>query len=99
MSAQHSKAARGQEGDQSDEEDDIILDPAEADEEIEDDGDIPMDSDDENDNMIEEMIALQNDSSVHFDGHKDSIFCIAQHPTDPKIIATGGGDDLAYIFD
>ena len=100
MSAKHTSPAYGGEaGRNSEDEDDVILDPAEAEEEIEDDGDIPMDSDDENDNMIEEMIALQNDSVAHFDGHKDSIFCIAQHPTDPKIIATGGGDDLAYIFD
>jgi len=73
-----------------------MLDPAEAEEEIEDDGDVAMDSDDEG---AEEVIALQNDSSAHFDAHKDSIFCIAQHPTNPAIVATGGGDDLAYIFD
>lgn len=48
--------------------------------------------------MMEE-IALQNDSSAHFDAHKDSIFCIAQHPLNPAIVATGGGDDVAYIWD
>src|ERR1700753_322435 len=79
------------------EDEEAMLDPAGADEVIEDDGDIAMDSDEEE--GYEEIIHLQNDSAAFFDGHKDSIFCIAQHPTDPKIIATGGGDDLAYVFD
>jgi len=82
------------------EEDDDMLDPQEADEVIEDDGDVPMDSDGEEDmGDIEEVIALQNDSAAHFDGHNDSIFSIAQHPTKPAIVATGGGDDVAFIFD
>jgi ribosome assembly protein SQT1 len=93
MSAQHPDSDRATDGDDNT----LILDPAEADEEIEDDGDVPMDSDGEYD--IEDIIALQNDSSAHFDKHSDSIFCIAQHPTDPKIVATGGGDDVACIFD
>ncbi|KAF2398043.1 WD40 repeat-like protein [Trichodelitschia bisporula] len=76
------------------EEEDAMLDPEEAEEEIEDDGDIAMDSGDE-----DEVIPLQNDSAAHFDGHTDSIFCIAQHPANPAIVATGGGDDVAYIFD
>jgi ribosome assembly protein SQT1 len=80
------------------EDEEAMLDPAEAEEVIEDDGDIAMDSDEEGEGY-EEIIQLHNDSVAHFDGHKDSIFCIAQHPTNPKIIATGGGDDLAYVFD
>ena len=44
-------------------------------------------------------IELVNDSIAHFSGHKDSIFCIAQHPLHPEIIVTGGGDDVAYVFD
>lgn len=80
------------------EDEDMILDPDEADEEIEDDGDAPMDSDGEDNEPIEE-IALQNDSVAHFDSHKDSIFCIASHPLHPHIVATGGGDDVGYIFD
>ncbi|RMD43468.1 hypothetical protein DV735_g1658, partial [Chaetothyriales sp. CBS 134920] len=46
-----------------------------------------------------EEIDLQNDSAAYFDKHNDSIFCIAQHPTRPSIVVTGGGDDVAYIFD
>jgi ribosome assembly protein SQT1 len=77
--------------------DEAILDPAEADEVIEDDDDIAMDSDE--DEGYDETIHIQNDSAGFFDAHNDGIFCIAQHPKDSNIIATGGGDDVAYIFD
>jgi len=77
-------------------EDEDLLDMDEIGEEIDDDGDHPMEGDDED---IQEEIQLQNDSIAHFDAHTDSIFCIAQHPTNPAIIATGGGDDVGYIFD
>jgi ribosome assembly protein SQT1 len=79
-------------------EDDDLLDAADADEVIEGDDDVAMDSDD-GEQEVDEVIHLQNDSSAHFDGHKDSIFCIAKHPVHSNIVATGGGDDLAYIFD
>jgi ribosome assembly protein SQT1 len=75
-------------------EDDDLLDADEAEEEIQPDDDQPMDDDDE-----DEEIQLQNDSAAYFDSHTDSIFCIAQHPTNPGIVATGGGDDVAYVFD
>ncbi|KAK4183691.1 WD40-repeat-containing domain protein [Podospora australis] len=51
------------------------------------DGDVPMDSDDEN-----EEFTLENDSIAYFDQHKDSVFAIAQHPLYPNIIATGGSE-------
>ncbi|KAK2805538.1 hypothetical protein FQN50_006164 [Emmonsiellopsis sp. PD_5] len=78
------------------ENEDMYLDPADADEEIHGDDDHPMEdfSDDEGG----EEIAFQNDSSAHFDLHNDSIFCIAQHPLHPSITITGSGDDTAYIF-
>ncbi|KAI0162324.1 WD40-repeat-containing domain protein [Xylariaceae sp. FL1272] len=80
-----------------------LLDAEDAAEEYNDgDGDIAMDSDDE-DRM---EINFQNDSIAYFDAHKDSIFAIAQHPTQPSFIATGGGegegDDApgkGYVFD
>ena len=81
-----------QNSDLADEED--LLDADEAAEEIEEDPDHPMEEEDE-----QEEIQLQNDSAAYFDTHTDSIFCIAQHPTNPNIIVTGGGDDVAYIFD
>ncbi|KXT14787.1 hypothetical protein AC579_9655 [Pseudocercospora musae] len=78
------------------EEDDAMLDPDEAEEIVEDDGDAAMDSGDEDE---EQTIQLQNDSSAHFDGHTDSIFCITQHPTRSELVATGAGDDVAYVWD
>ena len=64
-----------------------------------------MDVDDDDDDDREEIV-LQNDSIAYFDEHKGSVFAIAQHPTIPSLIATGGGegdDDDApgkgYVFD
>ncbi|GAB7349793.1 hypothetical protein MBLNU459_g0508t1 [Dothideomycetes sp. NU459] len=85
-----------EEGGEEFEDDDEMFDPADAEEEIPEGDDMPM-SDDE-DQMMEE-IQLQNDSIAHFDAHKDSIFCIAQHPSNPAIVATGGGDDVSFIWD
>ncbi|KAF2834558.1 WD40 repeat-like protein [Patellaria atrata CBS 101060] len=86
--------------------DDEMLDPADAEEEIVDDDDAAMDSGDEDNDEANldpsetlEEIALQNDSTAHFDAHTDSIFCIAQHPIHSSIVATGGGDDTGYVFD
>ncbi|GME22758.1 hypothetical protein GTA08_BOTSDO12102 [Neofusicoccum parvum] len=76
-----------------------MLDPDEAEEIIPDDPDAPMDSDDEGDDAPMQEIQLENDSVAHFDLHKDSIFCIAQHPKNPTVVATGGGDDVGYIFE
>ncbi|KAI8956712.1 WD40 repeat-like protein [Daldinia sp. FL1419] len=80
-----------------------MLDADDALEEVQDaEGDIAMDSDEEE----PEEITLQNDSIAYFDAHKDSVFAIAQHPTQPSLIATGGsegdGDDApgkGYVFD
>ncbi|KAH0544585.1 hypothetical protein FGG08_001234 [Glutinoglossum americanum] len=89
----------GNEASPEDDEGGAMLDIDEAAEEIEGDPDAAMDSgSDEDPGMIQE-IQLENDSVAHFDLHKDSIFCIAQHPTRPEIVATGGGDDVGYIFD
>jgi ribosome assembly protein SQT1 len=82
---------------ESDEDDDDMLDMDEAEEVVEQEDDAAMDSGD--DDQMDEEIQLQNDSAAHFDHHKSSIFCIAQHPTRPEIIATGGGDDIGYIWD
>ena len=83
--------------DESLEDEPALLDAAEAAEEIPSDPDELMDSDLDDDPQ-EGEIQLQNDSKAHFDLHTDSIFIIAQHPVDPFLIATGGGDDTTYIF-
>ncbi|KAL2010323.1 hypothetical protein VTN00DRAFT_6130 [Thermoascus crustaceus] len=78
-------------------EEDVYLDADEAAEEIPQDEDHPMDSDD--DDFQGQEITLQNDSVAHFDHHNDSIFCIANHPVHSSIVITGSGDDTAYVFD
>ncbi|KAF2764317.1 WD40 repeat-like protein [Teratosphaeria nubilosa] len=87
----------------TDEQADALLDADEAEETIEqNDEDAAMDSGDDDEMDVEdplEEMQLHNDSVAHFDQHKDSIFCIAQHPTQPHIVATGGGDDMAYVWD
>ncbi|TVY80573.1 putative WD repeat-containing protein [Lachnellula suecica] len=107
MSAHNQDPHRGVPSDEEDEAE--MLDPSDAAEEIDnEDGDAAMDSGSDNEEQgedeIMQEIEIQNDSSAHFDLHKDSIFCIAQHPVNPAIIATGGseGDDAegrGYIFD
>ena len=79
---------------QDEENEDDLLNPDDAEEEIAEDEDHPMEEDED-----DEEIQFQNDSAAHFDKHTDSIFCIAQHPQQPSIVVTGGGDDTAYIFD
>lgn len=78
-----------------DEDAEAVIGHDEAEEEIEGDADMLM----EYSSNEETDMYLQNDSVAHFDLHTDSIFCIAQHPLHHAIIATGGGDDLAYIWD
>ncbi|KAG9239952.1 WD40-repeat-containing domain protein [Calycina marina] len=92
---------------EEDSDEDIMFDPNEAAEEIVNDEDAAMDSGEEDgSNDIMQEIHIQNDSAAHFDQHKDSIFCIAQHPLYRNIVATGGsdgdGDDapgIGYVFD
>ncbi|KAL4782209.1 WD40-repeat-containing domain protein [Aspergillus varians] len=84
---------------------DAFIGADEAEEIFTRDEDHPMDSggedaDGDQEMMFEEQeIELQNDSAAHFDGHTDSIFCIAQHPVHNAIVVTGSGDDSAYLFD
>lgn len=89
-------------------EDEVFLEVEEAAEVMADDPDEHMDSDD-GDDIIQKPdeeeglngppVNLQDDSVARFEGHKDSIFCIAQHPLYAQLVATGGGDDVGYIFD
>jgi len=87
-----------------DEDLDDILAEEDVDEVVEaaDDGDVAMDSGDED----YEELGQQNDSIAYFDSHKDSVFAIAQHPLHPNLIATGGSEGDAddapgkgYVFD
>lgn len=78
---------------------DIPLDTEDIAEELPEDDDLAMDSDNEE-------LNLQNDSIAYFDLPQDSLFAIAQHPAHPSLIAVGGSagqDDDApgagWVFD
>ncbi|KKA28072.1 hypothetical protein TD95_004877 [Thielaviopsis punctulata] len=68
-------------------EDEFLNEDEAAEEFIPDDNDMQMDSDPE-----DEEVLLHNDSIAYFDQHRDSVFCIAQHPVHPVLIATGGSE-------
>jgi WD40 repeat protein len=52
-----------------------------------DDGDVELDTDD-----FEELPV------AGFTEHHDSVFCVCIHPNDANIMASGGGDDKAFIW-
>ena len=65
-------------------------------EEIQVDGDAPMDDEDEARDTVGEHIT---DNSVqHFTSHTASVFVVSCHPTQPLAVS-GGEDDLGYIWD
>ncbi|RMJ27975.1 ribosome biogenesis protein Sqt1 [Aspergillus sp. HF37] len=85
-------------------ENETYLGADEGEEVVNQDEDHPMDSDPEDTEQAmgvgeQQEITLENDSAAHFDFHKDSLFCIAQHPRHNTIVITGSGDDTAYLFD
>ncbi|KXS18604.1 WD40 repeat-like protein [Gonapodya prolifera JEL478] len=88
--------------------DDVVyLDDGEGQEVVEDDGDVAMDSDDEDgaqeppegeDNGEEEQENIKDDSVAGFLGHNGSVFCVALSPTDQTLAVSGGEDDKAYVW-
>lgn len=85
-----------EEGDQFIEQGDIL-------EEVPDDDDHPMEEDDEDgDEPDGGSHAIGGDeedtSEQHFTEHQKSVFTISAHPTEP-LAASGGEDDLGYIWD
>lgn len=71
-------------------------------EEIQIDGDAPMDEDDDDerrDTVGDHREGYINDNSVqHFTSHSVSVFTVSCHPTQPLAVS-GGEDDLGYIWD
>jgi ribosome assembly protein SQT1 len=72
---------------------------------VEDGGDHPMDDDEDGEagdtlgDLAEGSSGRVEDVSVqHFDTHTASVFAVACHPTQP-LAASGGEDDLGYIWD
>lgn len=100
MSAEriHENPEEIEEDDQYLEGDDVYL-------EVADDGDQQMDDDDDEGVMYEadgpgpdDEIVFEDTSIQHFPDHKQSVFAVSAHPTFP-IAASGGEDDLGYIWD
>ena len=71
--------------------------------EVGDDGDHPMDEDDDEDGgdlggLGAESSVTENNSVQLFAEHRGSVFAVSGHPTEP-LAASGGEDDLGYIWD
>ncbi|KAG7451173.1 WD40 repeat-like protein [Guyanagaster necrorhizus] len=72
--------------------------------EVPDDGDHPMDEDDdgEDDDIVGELPGSSSsgeDNSVQaFPNHQASVFAVSMHPTE-ALAASGGEDDFGYIWD
>ena len=82
------------EGDQFIDESDVLA-------EVPDDGDRPMDDDDEDDDEEDQQMddgPTEDTSEQAFPNHAKSVFAISAHPTEP-LAASGGEDDLGYIWD
>jgi ribosome assembly protein SQT1 len=64
-----------------------------------DQGDEPMDEDEDNDaGGLAEEIVWEDSSIQHFSGHEGPVYTVAAHPT-ASLAVSGGGDDFAYIWD
>jgi ribosome assembly protein SQT1 len=67
-------------------------------------GEVEMEED-ENEEMDEEMGEPHEQSEPPFDSsvtrftkHQEPVFCLATHPCNPEVCASGGADDLGYIW-
>jgi ribosome assembly protein SQT1 len=103
MSAHNEHDADPLDGD----EDEVYIEGEEilAEYDLPEDGDRPMDEDeDEAADTLGDLPAAHDDgpyedtSVLHFGEHNASIFCVAAHPTE-ALAASGGEDDLGYIWD
>lgn len=80
-----------EEGDQFIDEGDVLA-------EFPDDGDHPMDDDEDEDEPGDAMEEWEDTSEQAFPNHEKSVFAVSAHPTEP-LAASGGEDDLGYIWD
>lgn len=74
--------------------------------EVPDDGDMPMEDDDEegfgeggSGDIAEDMgdVVLEDNSVQHFPAHEGSVFAVSMHPSQP-IAASGGEDDFGFLW-
>ncbi|KAG8943549.1 hypothetical protein FRC00_011075, partial [Tulasnella sp. 408] len=82
-------------------EDEQFIDPNDVAEEVPLEGDTPMEEDEEEQadgTKEDEEIQIDENTIQHFEAHNGSVFCISAHPTQP-LAASGGEDDLGYIWD
>jgi ribosome assembly protein SQT1 len=97
MTPDHSEEIdQEEEGDQFISSEDVLA-------EIPDDGDHPMDEDDEEagglgNDMDGDEVVSEDSSEQQFVAHQGSVFAVSSHPTEP-LAASGGEDDLGYIWD
>ncbi|KAJ8508807.1 hypothetical protein ONZ45_g8965 [Pleurotus djamor] len=80
------------------EDQDQFLDQEEILVEYAEDGDEPMDEDDDDEYQPRPLTDVDTTSLQLFAQHKGSVFTVHTHPTEP-IAATGGEDDLGYLWD
>jgi ribosome assembly protein SQT1 len=91
---EHEDSDEEEQGEQFITDDDILA-------EVGDDGDHPMDEDDDEDAQGEPGAGpseTENNSVQLFAEHHGSVFAVSGHPTEP-LAASGGEDDLGYIWD
>ncbi|KAI0956152.1 hypothetical protein AcV7_006628 [Taiwanofungus camphoratus] len=88
-------------------EDEDFIDPNDVYIEVGDDGDQSMDDDDaDGENAMDndgephpdESVVYEDNSMQHFPAHNGSVFAVSTHPIAP-LAASGGEDDLGYIWD
>jgi len=100
MAAPSEHPAHDEDDDQDQE---VFLDPNDVLEVIEGDGDAPIDEDDNEEwpgaegGAEDESAEVEDTSIQHFAEHNQSVFAVAAHPSQP-LVASGGEDDLGYIW-
>ncbi|BFZ65225.1 60S ribosomal subunit assembly or modification protein [Saitoella coloradoensis] len=96
---------------QHEEEEAVYLDPADAQEEYEKDQDEPMSegedefdgdeagpSDQQQPDENDPDVVFVDESVQGFFGHTDSVYSIHINPANEDLVVSGGGDDLAYVW-
>ncbi|CCM01402.1 uncharacterized protein FIBRA_03453 [Fibroporia radiculosa] len=84
-------------------EDEEFIDPNDVFIEMGDDGEQFMDEDDaegefEGEPQPDDSVVYEDNSIQHFPGHHGSVFAVSTHPI-ASLAASGGEDDLGYIWD
>lgn len=69
----------------------VNVDPNDVDEVVEETEDAHMSDSEDEEPYVDESIQ-------GFFEHKDSIYCLAVSPSNPELCASGGGDDLGYLW-